>query len=292
MSLFVRRIIVLAAGAVAGLLAWPLSELLIDAQPGFASFLVFTVTVGAGYGFFFGLAFGSVDGIVGGVPSRKWAGLVTGALVGLVAGAAGTTAGQAIYLALGQSFLQAPGDTVRFLPLARAVGWAVMGAVIGAAEGFRLRSAKRAWIGALGGFVGGIAGGLVFEYAVALGGSWWVRPLASVLFGLLLAAGFAAIERGFLLGTLVLVTGALRGREYPLPPGRTTFGSSLSETVSLLAYPDVAPRHAAVFGDRAGLRVRALDGAVLVNEEPVSDAPLKYDDVIDVGSARFFLKTP
>ena len=90
----------------------------------------------------------------------------------------------------------------------------------------------------------------------------------------------------------MLVTGALRGREYPLPPGRTTFGSSLSETVSLLAYPDVAPRHAAVFGDRAGLRVRALDGAVLVNEEPVSDAPLKYDDVIDVGSARFFLKTP
>ena len=67
---------------------------------------------------------------------------------------------------------------------------------------------------------------------------------------MLLAAGFAAIERGFLLGTLVLVTGALRGREYPLPPGRTTIGHAMGDTISLIPYENVADRHAVIIGNR------------------------------------------
>lgn len=298
MSLTIRRIIILAAGVVAGLLAWPLAQLLLAVQRSFPSYLLFTVASGALYGAFFGLAFGSVDGITGGVTVRKWLGLVTGAVVGLAAGALGALGGQAIYLALGQYLEQLAPSEARgpvSLPLARGLGWAIMGTVIGGGEGVRLRSGKRAGIGALGGLAGGLAGGLLIEYgAVLFAGAWWVRPVGSVLLGLLLALGFALIERGFLLGTLVLITGPLRGREYPLPPGRTTMGSSLHDTISLASYEDVQERHAVIVATRDGLALRrgTPEARLQVNEETVDETFLKYDDVIDAGSARFYLKTP
>ncbi len=293
MSLFMRRIIVLAAGVVGGLLAWPFAELLLGAQPGFPSYLFFMVTTGSVYGAFFGLAFGSVDGITAGVGARKWLGLGTGAAAGLLAGATGVLVGQAVYLALGQYLLQRPDARLAGFVIARGLGWSVTGAVIGAVEGLRLRSGKRAGIGALGGFVGGLSGGLLVEYGMhVFADAWWVRPVGTVVLGLLLGAGFAAIERGFLLGRLALLTGALRGREYPLPPGRTTIGDSLGDTVTIANYTEVSPRHAVVVGDRAGLRIERGRGELRVNEEPVDRAELKYDDVIDVGTARFYLKRP
>ncbi|MFW5689892.1 MAG: FHA domain-containing protein [Spirochaetota bacterium] len=293
MSLWIRRIIILAAGVVAGLLAWPLAQLLLGVQSSFPSYLLFTVASGALYGTFFGLAFGSVDGITGGVAARKWMGLGTGAVVGLVAGAVGAFGGQAIYLAIGQYVVQAGAGGVASLPLARGLGWAIMGTIIGAGEGVRLGSGKRAGIGALGGLLGGLAGGLLVEYgSVLVAGAWWVRPVGSVVLGLLLATGFALIERSFLLGTLVLVTGPLKGREYPLPPGRTVIGRALSDTISLSGYRDVEEHHARIIGSRHGLRLERGAGPVRINEEATDEVVLKYDDVIDVGSARFFLKTP
>lgn len=295
MSLAARRILIIAAGLVAGLIAWPLSELLLRAQSDFPSYLLFIMSSGAIYGALFGLSFGSIDGIAGGVSARKWVGLATGALFGLVAGAAGALAGQALYLAIGQALLVSAQGREVSLSLARGFGWAVMGTILGAAEGARLRSGKRAGIGALGGFVGGLAGGLLIEYGSLLFESAaWTRPAGSVALGLLLAVGFAVIERGFLLGSLVLVTGTLRGREYPLPPGRITIGSSVSDAISLVPYGDVARRHAILTGTRGGLMLKRgpTGNDVHVNEEPVESTELKFDDVIDIGTARFVLKTP
>ncbi|TFH04322.1 MAG: hypothetical protein E4H09_03790 [Spirochaetales bacterium] len=281
---------------MAALLAWPISELLLRVQEHFPSYLWFTVAGGGVFGTLFGLTFGSVDGITGGVTRRKWLGLAGGAAAGLTAGAIGALAGQAIYLSLGQWALLGARES-RFigLPVARSIGWAIMGMLIGAGEGARLRSLKRALIGALGGFLGGVAGGLVFEYgSMTFADLPWTRPVAALALGLLMAAGFAIIERGFLLGTLVLVTGPLKGREFPLPPGRTTIGASLSDTISLPVYSGVEPHQVVITGNRSGLSIRSGDGntAITINEEPAQGAVLKYDDVIDVGSARFYLKTP
>lgn len=295
MSLTTRRMLILVAGAVAGLLAWPLSELLLGVQTGFPSYLTFIVASGALFGGFFGLAFGTIDGITGGIAARKWTGFVLGAVFGIVAGGVGALAGQAIYLAIGQAVLVSPASRSIGLPLARGIGWAVMGTIIGVAEGARLRSGQRAAIGALGGFVGGLAGGVIIEYgSLAFGSAGWVRPAASVVLGLLIAAGFAVIERGFLLGSLVLVTGPLRGREYPLPPGRTTIGRSVGDTISLVPYDGLSKRHAVITGRKSGLTLEsgAADAEVRVNEETVERVELKFDDVIDVGKARFVLKTP
>ena len=295
MSLYVRRLIVLAAGLVAGVLAWPFTELMLRAQSDFRSFLVFMVLSGALYGMCFGVAFGSVDGITGGIGARKWKGLAVGAVAGIVAGGIGALVGQSIYLGLGQRAFQSPEAHPVGFVIARGLGWAVMGVIIGVIEGLRFRSGKRAAVGALGGLAGGLFGGVLIEYGmIVLAGAWWVRPAGSVLLGLALAAGFAAIERTFLLGTLSLVTGPLRGREYPLPPGRTTIGSSLADTISLVPYGDVSARNAIIVGDREGLRFErgGAEGDVGVNEEPVDRVYLKYDDVIHVGSARFYLKRP
>jgi hypothetical protein len=296
MSLAARRLIILAAGVAAALLAWPLAQLLVGIQESFPTYLLFTVASGALFGAFFGLAFGSVDGISGGVSARKWVGVTTGAVFGLIAGAVGALAGQALYLWLGQWALRAARES-KFvgLPIARAVGWSIMGVIIGASEGSRLRSVKRALIGAAGGFLGGITGGLVLEYSsLVFPDVAAARPAGSVALGLLLAAGFALMERRFLIGTLVLITGPLRGREYPLPPGRTTIGSGLRDTISLVPYGEVKERNAIIYGDRSGLVIEPGRGSrVVVNEAATEDRlALKYDDVIDVGSARFFLKSP
>jgi hypothetical protein len=295
MSLFIRRMIVLSAGIVAGLLAWPFTEAMHGSQAAFPSYLLFMVISGALYGTCFGLAFGSVDGITGGVSARKWMGLATGAVAGLVAGGLGALVGQTIYLGVGQQVFQSPDARPMGFVVARGLGWAMMGVIIGLIEGLRFRSGKRAAVGALGGLTGGLLGGLLIEYGmITIVGAWWVRPAGSILLGLLLAAGFAAIERTFLLGTLSLVTGPLRGREYPLPPGRTTIGNSIADTISLMPYADLSARHAVIIGDREGLRLeRGGEGRdVGINEEPVDRADLKYDDVIHVGSARFYLKRP
>ncbi len=293
MSLFIRRVIVLAAGVVGGLLAWPFAELLLGVQPAFSSYLLFMMASGAIYGTFFGLSFGSVDGITAGVNARKWLGLATGAAAGLLGGGLGALVGQAFYLSLGQYLLQRPDARIAGFVFARGIGWATMGLFIGAVEGLRLRSGKRAGIGALGGFVGGLLGGLLVEYGMhAFVEAWWVRPAGSVVLGLLLGVGFAAIERGFLLGRLTLLTGPLRGREYPLPPGRTTIGGAVGDTITVANYTEVSPRHAVVVAGRTGLRIERGRGELRVNEEPVERAELKYDDVIDVGTARFYLKRP
>ncbi len=293
MSLFLRRVIVLVAGAVGGLLAWPFAELLLGVQYAFPSYLVFMIAAGAVYGTFFGLSFGSVDGITGGVAARKWIGLGTGAAAGLVGGAFGALVGQGIYLALGQYLLQRPDARFAGFVVARGIGWATMGVFIGGVEGLRLRSGKRAGIGALGGFVGGLLGGLLLEYGThAFADAWWIRPAGSVVLGLLVGAGFATIERGFLFGRLALLTGSLRGREYPLPPGRTTIGGAVGDTITVANYTEVSPKHAVVVADRAGMRIARGRGELRVNEEPVEQAELKYDDVIDVGTARFYLKRP
>ena len=49
-----------------------------------------------------------------------------------------------------------------------------------------------------------------------------------------------------------------------------------------------------IYGDRGGMAIQPGDGGrLVVNEARVEERiALKYDDVIDVGSARFFLKSP
>ena len=176
MSLQAKTILNLIAGAVAGLLAWMLTDL-----TGWFPFLKVQQVVYANdplfllYGALFGLVLGLMLGIIDALSldsqRRMWMALLLGGVIGFLGGAVGIWLGQTVYaLIVPHGVSVDEGSPVVFFQqlFARAVGYAFVGAVVGAAQGASRRSTIIARQGAFGGFVGGAIGGIVFQIVVTV----------------------------------------------------------------------------------------------------------------------------
>ncbi len=272
MSLFVRRIVLAGLGMVAGALAWPISELLLAAQGGFPSLLLFTMASGGGIGLVFGAVFGSAPGIFLGRVRRTFVGIGWGSLIGLAGGALGFLAGQGLLLAVGET-LAAParGGYGTALPVARSVGWALLGGFVGAADGIRARSGLRVRVGVLGGLLGGILGGLAVEYGrVFLPAEPYGRLGAFVLLGLAISAFFVMIERRLSLGKLRLLNGRFKGKEFILNQRRLSIGSTDACDITVAGYARVYPRHFSLFEKEGEVYILVEGGTVRLNDEPIT----------------------
>lgn len=295
MSLFIRRIVLLSLGVVAGLIAWPMSELLVSHQGAFVSLLLFTATSGAGVGLVFGAVFGSAAGIFLARPRRALTGAGWGALTGLVGGAVGFLIGQGVLLVIGEQ-LTAPGTRAYELsiPIARAVGWMILGAFVGSAEGVRTRRGLKARAGAIGGLLGGLAGGLAVEYGrVLLPALPYARLAAFVLLGVAIAGFYALIEKRLSFGLVRLLNGPFKGKEFIINQRRLSFGASDDCDVVLTDYEGLSPHHFSLVARAGELHLLVHDGTVRWNDEPrlsdagMSESPLKFEDVLAAGSAKF-----
>lgn len=295
MSLSVRRIVFACLGVVAGLLAWPFSELLVASQGAFVSLLLFTVVSGSVVGLLFGAVFGSANGIFLARLRRVGTGAGWGAVIGVVGGALGFLIGQGVLLVVGEQ-MASPGTRAYelSLPVARAVGWMVLGAFVGASDGIRARSGLRVRAGALGGLLGGLVGGLVLEYGrFLLPGEPYVRLAAFVFLGLAIAGFFALVEKRLSFGLLRLLSGPFKGKEFIVNQRRLTFGSADSCDVVLGDYQGVKPLHFSLLERNGNLHFFVHRGSVRWNDEPmtaesgVSERPLKFEDVLAAGSAKF-----
>ena len=179
------------------------------------------------------------------------------------------------------------------LPVARAVAWAVLGLFVGAAEGVRARSARKVAVGSLGGLAGGLLGGALLEYSRLLlplpGAS---RLIGLTILGVAIAFFYGLIERGFAAGVLRVLNGRLKGKEFLINQRRMRIGSARGADIALAGYEGLADRHAVVRLRRGEVVLAAVEGAgpVLVNEKPVSEHPLKYEDVVKIGSAKLFFR--
>ena len=144
MSTGLRRLILLCLGILAGVAAWPLSELIVASQARFPSYLLFVAVLGAAVGILMGAFFGAAAGIFARVGSRILVGMFVGAIVGLIGGTIGLLIGQAALFLIGGLFLQSYRSFQQVgLPISRAIGWAFLGIFVGLAEGFRAGSAKK-----------------------------------------------------------------------------------------------------------------------------------------------------
>ncbi len=291
MSVLIRRLILCGLGLLAGLAAWPLTEWVLFRQGSFPSYLLFSTVLGIVFGLFLGAFFGSSEGIFTSVPSRIVRGALTGAAAGLVGGIVGFLVAQAALFLAGEVLLASYRRVQQVgIPLARAAGWAILGIFVGAAEGVRSRSARRIGIGVLGGLIGGFLGGLALEYArVLFPAIAFARLAGLVLFGLLLGFFYGLVERRLAFGVLHVLNGALRGKEYLISQGRMRIGAAERNDVRLEGYAGVADEHAALRLRRDDVVIRRLDPRfpVQVNEEPVDEQPLRMEDVIRIGSAKF-----
>jgi hypothetical protein len=287
-----RRVILLCIGILGGVAAWPLSELIVAAQGSFPSYLLFVAALGAGVGLLMGAFFGSAAGIFARVGSRILAGMIVGAVVGLIGGALGLLIGQAALFLIGGLFLNAyrSFQTVG-LPIARAIGWAFLGIFIGAAEGLRAASGKKIGIGIFGGLIGGLIGGAALEYSrLYLPASLPSRLIGLVILGLFIALFYGIIERSMAFGTLRVLNGRLKGKEFILNEGRIRIGRGRRNQITLEPYEKLADRQAQIRFRRGEALLTNLEpqNPVLVNDRPVKEHRLKYEDVLKIGSAKLF----
>ena len=293
MSIFLRRLILGLLGLLAGLAAWPAVELILSLQARFPSYLAFGAALGATVGLLVGALFGSGEGITSNVKARIPSGALAGAVMGVIGGAVGFLAGQGVFLLVANAFLDSPDGVGRWGLLgSRAVGWAILGAFVGMGEGFRAVSVRKIVIGLAGGIVGGALGGFALEYSqVFLPTAVAARLAGLVLFGLMLGVAYAVIERQMSRGVLRVLAGPLKGREFLVNQNRMRIGSGRKAEIRLSGYGKVAGVHAQLRARGRELTIRSRDEqALLVNDQPVSEHNLKYEDVLKIGSAKLYYR--
>ena len=322
MTILIRRLIQLALGIAAGLATWPVMESLVHLQVYFPSYLSYSVVSGALFGLIFGAFLGGADGIIASHTRRIVLGSVTGGLIGASGGAIGFLAAQGLLFLVGE-YLIGNLHLVENIatPVARAIGWAVLGAWVGAAAGIRSTSARKIAIGALGGFVGGILGGGAIEYGRLLFPALPVAHLAGLLLlGILIGLAYAYVERRLSFGVFRVLNGPFKSREYILNQRKMVIGSRARcdilipagksgpraelRTGGAAGYREVAGAHCRLVARGRDLFIEPMEGIVRVNDESLtgkqsaeseptareSGAPLKFDDIVACGSVKFLYK--
>ena len=292
MSVSLRRLILSVLGILAGLAAWPLAEIVLANQAIFPSYFVFSMVLGLLMGTIIGGFFGSAQGIGAGSTTRFKSGLIQGAVIGLFGGIVGGLAGQYALLFLGDVFVSHNAFKNLGFPLSRAVGWGIMGLFIGTIEGLRTKSFRLIRVGILGGLSGGLLGGLFMEYLhLYLSNIMLGRLVGIATLGLLIGFFYGLVESSLAFGTLKVLNGEFKGRDYLINLRRTRLGIGEKAHIRLEPYNDVADLHAELRVQRGRLQLRSLGktSIVLVNDDPITEKELKYEDVIRIGQAKFIL---
>lgn len=260
MSLQAKTFLNLLAGAIAGLLAWGLT----DATGWFSGLLNSRhVLIGPsipGYGFYllYGALFGLILGLLLGVvesmwlDSRRQAGLLLAlsGLTGFVGGGLGLHIGQSVWGMLAPSNPEAAAGSpgLFFTTLfARALGYALVGGLVGAALGASRRSAVMARQGAFGGLIGGFLGGLVFEILEQLTSTPSLSRLAALAAtGALIGFFVGLVQTLFKQAWIRVILGRNEGKEYLIAKPITEIGRSELADIGLFGDPQIAPIHAVI----------------------------------------------
>jgi hypothetical protein len=189
-------------------------------------------------------------------------------------------------LPLGEWIFQALGGEV----VGRALGWAVLGGLIGTAEG--VIGGTKTWKGALGGALGGLIGGAALELLRPLTGSLLAgKGLGLVLLGASIGAFMALVVVLLSRAWFEVTSGKLKGTEFILDKfmhegaKAATIGSSPLKADIVLPDPDVAPQHALLqgAGTHFSLQDISLNGTFL-NGRKIEQASLRDGQNLRVGN--------
>jgi hypothetical protein len=184
--------------------------------------------------------------------------------------------------------------------LARALGWAFVGAAIGLCPGMITRDRRRALRGLVGGWAGGFVGGLLFDLigAVVMMATTDTgtlnRFVADLVVGLSVGLMVALVEVAAKTAWLVAVSGKRAGTQFILSKDTTSIGRDDRDDVILWGDPQMATRHARVLRARGGFVLERLsqEAPTLVNGRCWAEPTLLRDgDEIQLGSTRFWFQT-
>ncbi len=294
MTMFFRRMIIALLGVLGGLAAWPALQLLLSAQAGFSSFLLFSLTSGAVFGLLFGAFFSAAPGIIARRLDRMLIGMAIGAGVGALGGAIGFLIAQRVFLFFGERLALSQGELKSIgFPISRALGWAVLGTFIGSAEGIRTLSLRKIATGVVGGFIGGLVGGAMLELLRTIFPTAGIASLFGlILLGLSIGFAYSVIERRMSYGVVRLLNGMYKGKEFILNQSTIEIGSGRRCEVLLSAYDGVKTVHAVMkaSGRELILTPADPDESIKINDEMLQERLLKFEDVFQIGSAKLLYK--
>ena len=278
MSRIMRLYYYAVLGAIGGIIAWQLSNIL---GLSFTRNLYLSeILVGALIGLCIGLVIGLGEGIFNRNPIQTLkAALISGGL-GLAGGAIGLPIAEGVYQLIGG------------LAWGRALGWALFGLLIGIAAG--VTAGSQVWKGALGGLLGGLLGGSLLEAARR----WLADPLLGKAAGLLLlgasvGAFIALIVLLLSKAWLEVTSGKLKGNEFILDKFMKNespaafIGSDALKADIVLPDPDIAPQHAMLKGAGTHINLKdiSLEGT-FVNKKRIQQTALKNRQTIRLGNTE------
>ena len=291
MLLFFKRFVMVFLGAMGAVMVWPLLLLVQYYQTAFPGYLMFSLVQGMLFGLVFGAIFGSFEGIVVSSKPKAFRGLLFGAIAGLASGALGVITGQSFlfYSAdiIFSSYRNISGIALIF---ANGISWVLIGVFISMIEGFRSRSLRKIAVGLAGGCIGGLLGGITLQTLVYLFPQNPSALLAGlVLFGISLSFFYSLFENRFSLGSVKLLNGPLKNKEYSLVKTRMSVGTKHTCDIVLEGYRDVLPLHAyiTIKKGRVGISVPEDANPLKINDEIKKEGTLRREDVFAVGNAKF-----
>jgi hypothetical protein len=216
-------------------------------------------------------------------------GFTVGWITGTLGGMGGLLAGEAAYQ-IGQTVV---GAEAAVRDVFRAMGWAVFGIGIGAAEGVIARSASRILRGGLGGVIGGFGGGLAFIAVARLSSLQMTnRALGFAILGAFI--GFFAAEIRTVLREAwlkVVSSGPNEGKEFLLDKRVVTIGNADRSDIGLFGDKAVARRHAEIRQEGGQFVAYALPGqTILVNDAPTTRGVLQDGTRVRVGGVKMIFR--
>jgi pSer/pThr/pTyr-binding forkhead associated (FHA) protein len=293
-----NRVLLSVAAAASGafvvwLIAEPIPWLTTDLPPGapvnYTSQMVLGALVGAGIG----VGLGAAEGIYRGSRQqlRLWS--VLGGFVGVIGGLVGIYIGQMVFgptYAFGEklsSFSAVAGFAVQ--TAARAVGWALMGMIIGAAQGLVYGASDKLRSGLIGGLAGGAVGGFLFQVLwLILRVPEFSRAVGFVTVGGAVGLGISTAEEVLKQAWIRVLVGRNEGREYILSKPITVIGRDELADVGLFGDRSVGMKHAVIRRTERGYLLQDAGNTTgtRVNGVSVSERLLRDGDVIEIGSFR------
>lgn len=279
MSRFMRFYTYGILGAIGGLFAWQLSNILglSFTRNLFLSEALVGALMGLLIGFFIGLA----EGVVG---QNLWFGLrksLLSALLGALGGAIALPLAEGVFLFAG-------GTT-----WTRPIGWAIFGLLTGLATG--ITGGAQMWKGGLGGLIGGALGGAFLEIArLAFNDTLLGKGAGLILLGAAVGIFIALIV--FMLSRVwfEVVSGKLKGMEFILDKflpqaGPTAYiGSSPMKSDIVLVDPDISAQHAILKGHGNYFTIKDISmGGTYINGRKIEESRLSNGNRLRMGKTEF-----
>lgn len=266
------------AGAIGGLIAWQLSNLI---GLSFTPIIYLSEMIVGGL---IGLCIGVSIGMVEAVMRQNLVYSIRSVLVYAGLG----SAGGAIGLPVAEGLFQLTGGVI----WGRLVGWAVFGLLVGVAAGSL--SGAQVWKGGLGGFLGGLLGGVL----LGLVQGWSLGPLLGKAIGLILLGASVGVFIALIVYLLSrawieVKSGKMKGMEFVLDKfmkqnGPAAFiGSDALKAEIVLPDPDIAPQHAMIKGFDTHFTIKDMSlNGTFVNNKKVEVTRLSDHQTIRLGNTE------